>query len=99
MESKAIQDYNENFLNLSPDQKQKLVEDLRTETIEKTTYSFFTIVRDLTLLGYFSSEIGTQARNITNPGRYDGNAEYKPENLGHIITISTNRKFRYQLNK
>jgi DNA-directed RNA polymerase subunit F len=35
IESKAIQDYNENFLNLSPDQKQKLVEDLRTETIEK----------------------------------------------------------------
>jgi DNA-directed RNA polymerase subunit F len=34
IESKA-QDYNENFLNLSPDQKQKLVEDLRTETIEK----------------------------------------------------------------
>jgi hypothetical protein len=31
IESKAIQDYNENFLNLSPDQKQKLVEDLRTE--------------------------------------------------------------------
>jgi hypothetical protein len=26
MESKAIQDYNENFLNLSPDPKQKLVE-------------------------------------------------------------------------
>jgi transcription termination factor NusB len=45
----AIQDYNENFLNLSPDQKQKLVEDLRTETIEKKQpYSFFTIVRDLT---------------------------------------------------
>jgi hypothetical protein len=35
IESKAIQDYNENFLNLSPDPKQKLVEDLRTETIEK----------------------------------------------------------------
>jgi hypothetical protein len=34
IESKAIQDYNENFLNLSPS-KQKLVEDLRTETIEK----------------------------------------------------------------
>jgi hypothetical protein len=81
MESKAIQDYNENFLNLSPDQKQKLVEDLRTETIEKKQpYSFFTIVRDLTLLGYFSSEIGsTQAREyLPIPGRYDGNAEYKP---------------------
>jgi hypothetical protein len=68
--------------------------------LKKQPYSFFTIVRDLTLLGYFSSEIGsTQAREYFQSRRYDGNAEYKPENLGHIITISTNRKFRYQLNK
>jgi hypothetical protein len=52
-------------------------------------------------LGYFSSEIGsTQAGIFYQPGRYDGNAEYKPvKKFGHIITISTNRKFRYQLNK
>jgi hypothetical protein len=39
-EMETIQDYNENFLNLSPDQKQKLVEDLRTETIEKKNLFF-----------------------------------------------------------
>jgi hypothetical protein len=38
IESKAIQDYNENFLNLSPDQNKSW--DLRTETIEKTTLFF-----------------------------------------------------------
>lgn len=81
MESKAMKDYNATFLSLSTDQKQKLVGDLRTETIEKKqSYSFFSIARDLTLLGYFSSEIGcTQAREyLPIPGKYDGNAEYKP---------------------
>ncbi|EIA07615.1 gluconate 2-dehydrogenase subunit 3 family protein [Flavobacterium frigoris] len=81
MESKALKDYNQNFLSLGIDQRQKLVGDLRTETIEKKEpYSFFTIARDLTLLGYFSSEIGcTQAREyLPIPGKYDGNAEYKP---------------------
>jgi hypothetical protein len=81
MESKAMQDYNKNFLSLSTDQRQKLVRDLRKDTIDKKLpYSFFTIARDLTLLGYFSSEIGcTQAREyLPIPGKYDGNAEYKP---------------------
>jgi hypothetical protein len=38
------------------------------------------ISRDLTLLGYFSSEIGcTIAREyLPIPGKYDGNADYTP---------------------
>ena len=42
--------------------------------------SFFLLARDLTILGYFSSEIGcTQAREyLAVPGRYDGSAEYTP---------------------
>lgn len=81
METKAIKDYNKSFLTLSNEQRQKIVGDLRTETIDKKQpYSFFTIARDLTLLGYFSSEIGsTQAREyLPIPGRYDGNVKYKP---------------------
>ena len=55
--------------------------DLRTETLaSKSKDSFFTLARDLTLLGYFSSEIGcTQAREyLPVPGRYDGSADYLP---------------------
>lgn len=46
----------------------------------KTEPRFFAIVRDLTLLGYFTSEIGaTKAYEyIAIPGRYDGNADLKP---------------------
>ena len=55
--------------------------DLTAEAIaNKKRPSFFMIARDLTLLGYFSSEIGcTEAREyLPVPGRYDGNADYKP---------------------
>jgi hypothetical protein len=45
-----------------------------------TTPYFFAIVRDLTLLGYFTSEIGaTQALEyVYIPGRYDGCVDMKP---------------------
>src|SRR5690606_30826247 len=41
---------------------------------------FFSIIRDLTLLGYFTSEIGaTQAYEFVEiPGRYDGCVDLKP---------------------
>lgn len=46
----------------------------------KATPYFFALVRDLTMLGYFTSEIGaTQALEyIQIPGRYDGCVDMKP---------------------
>lgn len=46
----------------------------------KTAPRFFSIMRDLTLLGYFTSEIGaTKAYEyIAVPGRYDGSTDLKP---------------------
>jgi hypothetical protein len=46
----------------------------------KTEPRFFAIIRDLTLLGYFTSEIGaTQAYSFVEiPGRYDGCVDMKP---------------------
>ncbi|MCX2453110.1 gluconate 2-dehydrogenase subunit 3 family protein [Pedobacter sp. PLR] len=46
----------------------------------KTTPQFFAIIRDLTLLGYFTSEIGaTKAMAYVEiPGRYDGDVPLKP---------------------
>ncbi len=81
MESKCTEQYNKNFVSLTVEERQKIVGELRDETIaSKDKKSFFTIARDLTLLGYFSSEIGcTQAREyLLIPGRYDGNADYTP---------------------
>lgn len=46
----------------------------------KTEPRFFSIIRDLTLLGYFTSEIGaTKAMAYVDiPGRYDGCVDLKP---------------------
>lgn len=81
MQAKCLKDFNKDFLVMSIDERQQLMTDLKNETIaNKKAPSFFLIARDLTLLGYYSSEIGcTQAREyLPVPGRYDGSAEYKP---------------------
>ncbi|WP_035672588.1 gluconate 2-dehydrogenase subunit 3 family protein [Flavobacterium sp. 83] len=81
MEEKCQKEYSKNFISLSAEERVKIMEHLRTESLVDTKKpSFFIIARDLTILGYFSSEIGcTQAREyIAVPGRYDGSADYKP---------------------
>lgn len=81
MQYKCVKDFNKEFLATSPAERQKLMEDLREEAIATNRApSFFLLARDLTILGYYSSEIGcTQAREyLPVPGRYDGNADYKP---------------------
>lgn len=81
MQAKCSKDFNKDFLTMTIEERQKLMELLKAEAIatEKAP-SFFLLARDLTILGYFSSEIGcTQAREyLPVPGRYDGNADYKP---------------------
>jgi hypothetical protein len=73
--------FNKEFLSLSNDEKNLLMGELKQETIDNNREpSFFLIARDLTLLGYFSSEIGcTIAREyLPIPGKYDGNVDYIP---------------------
>lgn len=47
---------------------------------KKTKSYFFAIARDLTILGFFSSEIGVTKANayVEIPGRYDGCVDLKP---------------------
>ena len=81
MLAKSKTKFNKEFLNLNNEEKNLLMNELKQETIDNNKEpSFFLIARDLTLLGYFSSEIGcTIAREyLPIPGRYDGNTEYIP---------------------
>ena len=81
MLSKCKTKFNKEFLSLNSEEKNQLMNELKQQAIDSNTEpSFFLIARDLTLLGYFSSEIGcTMAREyLPIPGKYDGNAEYKP---------------------
>lgn len=73
--------FKKEFLRLNTEEKNQLMTELKQQAIDSNKEpSFFLIARDLTLLGYFSSEIGcTIAREyLAIPGRYDGNVDYKP---------------------
>lgn len=81
MLTKCKTKFNKEFLSLTSEEKNQLMNELREEAIaNKKKPSFFIIARDLTILGYFTSEIGcTIAREyLPIPGKYDGNVDYKP---------------------
>ena len=79
MQYKCSKEFNKDFLSISNDERNQLMSSLRDDAIATNKApSFFLIARDLTILGYYTSEIGcTQAREyLPVPGRYDGEAPY-----------------------
>lgn len=88
---KKIQDlsdkeYNDKFTNIKPEQRHALLLKLDNEQKEAMKTGkpdqpkhYFRLMKELTLLGYFTSEIGcTQARRyVQTPGRYDACIPYK----------------------
>jgi hypothetical protein len=74
------------YMELAPQQRTELLTDLDKEQKEYTSKKkdgddahYFRMMKELTLLGYFTSEIGmTKAlRYVESPGKYDGNLDYK----------------------
>jgi hypothetical protein len=59
--------------------KRKLDEFSNVVSTEEVSPHYFRIMRELTILGYFSSEIGSTkaVKYLEVPGRYDGNVPYK----------------------
>ncbi|MEH3112788.1 gluconate 2-dehydrogenase subunit 3 family protein [Pedobacter terrae] len=89
LQAKSMKDFGKSYIALTPADRTKLMIDLRAIALaqkdsksdeNKDLAYFFITARDLTLLGYYSSEIGcTKAREyVLIPGRYDGNAPLKP---------------------
>jgi hypothetical protein len=73
VEKKAVDDFDKSFTNIHPTERKALLKKFEEETDEQRK-KFFQLVRELTFLGYFTSEIGaTQALNYVQiPGKYDG---------------------------
>jgi len=78
--------YSKKFLDCDAAQRTALLTYLDQEQKKESKlpkpgdkYHYFSMVKQMTLLGYFTSEIGcTQAqRYVAIPGRYDGNLPYK----------------------
>lgn len=79
-------EYNDTFLKLTPEKRHDLLVKLDNEQKEymknkkkEDPSHYFRMMKELTLLGYFTSEIGcTQARRyVERPGRYEGCIPYK----------------------
>lgn len=78
--------YNGSFMDITPQQRHDLLVKLDAEQKEymktkkeKDPGHYFRMMKELTMLGYFTSEIGTTKarRYIETPGKYDGNIPYK----------------------
>ncbi len=78
--------FGKDFMQLNAEQRTALLTDLDKEQKEYNKAKkhtdgshYFRMMKELTLLGYFTSEIGcTQAlRYVPVPGKYDGNFPYK----------------------
>ncbi len=78
--------YNKDFVQLTPQQRQeylvaldKEAKDYGTKAKEGDAPHYFRMMKELTLLGYFTSEIGSkQARRyVPTPGRFDACIPYK----------------------
>jgi len=83
---KAKKDFNKSFLELSDEEKLKFVDKLDKESKEfqqnkkdEEGNHFFTMLKQITLTGYFTSEVGMKQalRYVKIPGKYDGNYPYK----------------------
>lgn len=77
--------YNKGFMDLSVDQRNSLLDQVNTELKvytdsknEEDPNHYFGLMKQLTLLGYFTSEVGaTQAlRYVAVPGKYEGCIPY-----------------------
>jgi hypothetical protein len=82
----ADKKYDKSFVDLTPEQRHEFLVALDNEQREYMKNKkpddrshYFRMMKELTLLGYFTSEIGaTQAmRYIETPGRYDGCVPYQ----------------------
>jgi hypothetical protein len=86
LEKRCKEDTGKTFMECSPEERTKFfvkMDGLQKAYMDaKTTEQpshYFRMIKELTLLGFFTSEIGsTKAlRYIESPGKYDGNVPYK----------------------
>jgi hypothetical protein len=86
LDNRCLEEYGKTFKECGPGERTKFfvkMDELQKAYMEKKTPEqpshYFRMIKELTLLGFFTSEIGsTKAlRYIETPGRYDGNVPYK----------------------
>ncbi len=83
LEAQSNKTYGRGFMALQPEERTAFVSQLDKDAraaVAKGETHYFTMIKQLTLFGFFTSEVGaTQVlRHMPIPGRYDGALAYKP---------------------
>jgi len=86
-DARCRDEYGASLLEMSGEQQQDLVGELDAETFgpgapeeaDRENPSFFRMMKELTIIGYYTSEVGATQELKTNvvPGRYDGDVPYE----------------------
>ncbi len=77
LEQDSQQDYGDSFVDLEPAQQDELLNKYATQAKENTdpeAKPFFAMAKELTMLGFFTSEVGATEflQYVSVPGRYEG---------------------------
>lgn len=83
LEAECRKTYGRGFMSLQPAERNAFISQLDQDAraaVFSGGIHYFTMIKQLTLFGFFTSEVGgTQVlRHIPIPGRYDGALAYKP---------------------
>jgi hypothetical protein len=86
-EETCKQTYNRRFVELQPSEREEFINQLDKQAkvdVAAGHIHYFTMIKQLTLFGFFTSEVGgTQVlRHAPIPGRFDGNLAYKVGDRG-----------------
>ena len=87
LEAQSNKTYGRGFMALQPAERTAFISQLDQEartTVANGGIHYFTMIKQLTLFGFFTSQAGaTQVlRHLPIPGRYDGALAYKPGDRG-----------------
>lgn len=84
IEANCHKTYDRGFMALTPAERTSFITQLdqeaRATTAKGDAAHYFTMIKQLTLFGFFTSEVGTTQvlRHVPIPGRFDGAMPYKP---------------------
>lgn len=92
LEDRSQREFGKSFMQLSAQERTELLSDLDSKArLHNALHSdphYFTLMKQLTLFGFFTSEVGATKvlRHEAIPGRYDGCVPYKPGDRAWSIT-------------
>ena len=87
VEAYAAESYLASFVNLASEQQDAVISIAQQQRLEGVSDNFFDAIKQLTVTGYYTSQIGMTVERVylPVPGRYDG--AYPYAEVGRLFTV------------